>query len=129
RNVEIEGNHVLSADELRAKPQLREGDDYNERFLLKDVQAMRDKYDDLGRLFAEVKPVPRFLEEPGWVDLVYHIDEDMVRRIGQINVNIQGDHPHSTETLVLNQVNKWIRPGQLARMRDIQGARTTLSGT
>jgi len=129
RKIEVSGNHVLASNVLREKPELNEGDDYNERFLRKDVQAMRDKYDELGRLFAKVEPVPRFLEEAGWVDLVYQIDEDMPRRIGQINVNILGDHPHSTETLVRNQVNRWIKPGQLAKMRDIQGAQTSLKGS
>ena len=129
RNIDINGNQVLTDAELREKPELREGDEYNERLLSKDVQAMRSKYDDLGRLFAKVEPTPRFLEEPGWVDLVYHIDEDIPRRIGQINIHINGDHPHSTETLVRNQVNRFIKPGQLARMRDIQGAQTTLRGS
>lgn len=129
RNVEFKGNRVLSAAELRPQPALKENDYYNERLLMKDVHTMSGKYDDLGRLFAKVDPVPRFLAEPGWVDLVYQIDEDMPRRIGQINVDIQGDHPHSMETLVRNQVNRWIRPGELARMRDIQGAQTTLKGS
>ncbi|MBL8849094.1 MAG: hypothetical protein JNG89_05400, partial [Planctomycetaceae bacterium] len=129
RNIDVVGNSVLTTEQLRKDPQLHEEDFYNERFLRQDVQAMSDQYDDLGRLFAKVEPTPRFLEESGYVDLVYQIDEDMVRRIGTINVNIQGDHPHSTETLVRNQVNRWIKPGQLARMRDIQGAQTTLRGS
>lgn len=129
RNIEIQGNQVLTAEQLRQKPELGETDYYNERLLKKDVQAMRDKYDDLGRLFAKVEPVPRFLEEPGWVDLVYEIDEDIPRRYGNININILGDHPHSTETLVRNQINRWIKPGELARMREIQGAQATLRGS
>ncbi|MFO1093139.1 MAG: POTRA domain-containing protein [Planctomycetaceae bacterium] len=129
RNIEFNGNKVLSTEQLRPRAELKESDYYNERLLQKDVQTMRDKYDDLGRLFAKVEPVPRFLEETGWVDLVYEIDEDMPRRIGSIDVHIQGDHPHSTETLVINQINRWIKPGELARMRDIQGAQTSLRGS
>lgn len=128
RSIEVVGNDVISASELLADPQLKSDDYYNERFLREDVQAMKDKYDDLGRLFAEVEPVPRFLEESGWVDLVYHINEDRPYRIGQIHVNIAGDHPHSQELLVLNQINRWVKPGDIARMRDIQGAKKALTG-
>ncbi len=129
RSIEVIGNAVIPTSELLADPQLQSEDFYNERFLREDIQAMRDKYDDLGRLFAEVEPVPRFLEEAGWVDLVYHVNEDKPYRIGQINVHIAGDHPHSQELLVLNQVNRWVKPGDLARMRDIQGAQKAMRGS
>ena len=129
RSTEIIGNEVIPTSKLLANQQMRSGEYYNERFLRADIQSMRDKYDDLGRLFADVEPVPRFLEEAGWVDLVYHINEDQPYRIGQINVHIAGDHPHSQELLVLNQVNRWVKPGDLAKMRDIKGAQTALRGS
>ncbi len=129
RAIETRGNDVISTTELLSDPELKEGDYFNERLLREDVNAMKDRYDDQGRLFASVEPVPVFLEEPGYVDLVYHIDEDRPYRIGSINVNINGDHPHSKELLVLNQVNRWLKPGDLARMRDIRGAQTNLRGS
>ena len=129
RSIETIGNEVIPTSSLMSKPELEEGAYYNERLLREDVNAMKDLYDDRGRLFASVEPVPRFLEESGWVDLVYHINEDRPYRIGAINVNISGDHPHSKELLVLNQVNRWLKPGDLARMRDIRGAQTILRGS
>jgi outer membrane protein insertion porin family len=129
RSINVVGNDIIRTEDLLKEPELGEGEYFNERFLRKDVEAMREQYDNLGRLFAEVEPVPRFLEEPGWVDLEYHINEDRPYRIGAINVHIQGDHPHSKEELVRNQVNPFLKPGSLAKMSDIQAARVRVAGS
>ncbi len=111
RNVEITGNSVVSRSALQEKRHLNPGDKFNARFLRKDVEHMKGKYDELGRLFAKVQPTPKFLEQPGQVDLVYQIDEDQPYKIGSINVHIRGDHPHSQEFVVRNQVNPFLKPG------------------
>ena len=129
RSVEIVGNDVLQRSQLFGDQQLNEGDYFNERFLREDVTYMQQQYDDQGRLFATVEPVPRFLEEPGWVDVIYRVDEDRPYYIGAINVHIRGDYPHSKENLIRNQVNPWIQPGALARMQDIRGAQTIINGS
>jgi outer membrane protein insertion porin family len=129
RSINVVGNEVIKTEDLLKEPELGEGEYFNERFLRKDVEAMREQYDNLGRLFAEVEPVPRFLEEPGWVDLEYHINEDRPYRIGAINVHIQGDHPHSKEEVVRNQVNPFLKPGDLAQMENIQKAKVRVSGS
>jgi outer membrane protein insertion porin family len=128
RSIEVIGNDVLQPSDLFNDQKLNEGDYFNERFLRADVTYMQEQYDNLGRLFAAVEPTPRFLEEPGWVDVIYRIDEDKPYYIGSINVNIRGDYPHSKEMLVRNQVNPWIQPGALARMQDIRAAQTIING-
>lgn len=129
RSIEIVGNDVLQRSDLFDDQQLNEGDFFNERFLRDDMTYMQQQYDNQGRLFATVEPVPRFREEPGWVDLIYRIDEDRPYYIGSINVRIRGDYPHSKETLIRNQVNPWIQPGALARMQDIRAAQTIINGS
>ncbi|HVJ68425.1 MAG TPA: BamA/TamA family outer membrane protein, partial [Caulifigura sp.] len=129
RNIEIQGNAVVKRDALIAKRQLNPGDMFNARFLRKDVEHMKGKYDELGRLFAKVQPTPRFLEQTGTVDIVYQIDEDQPYRIGSINVHVRGDHPHSQENVVRNQVNPFIKPGRLASGEDIRLARNRLQGS
>jgi len=129
RNIEVQGNAVVPRDALFAKQNLKPGDMFNARFLRKDVEQMKAKYDELGRLFAKVQPTPRFLEQPGQVDLVYQIDEDQPYRVGAINVHIRGDHPHSQEYVVRNQVNAFIKPGRLASGEDIRLARNRLNGS
>ncbi len=129
RNVTIEGYDVVEEAKLREKLKLVSGEFFNARFLNEDVQSMKGQYDELGRLFAQVDAQPRFLQEPGWLDIVYKIDEDRPYLVGQINVHIRGDHPHTKEDVVRNQVNAYIQPGQLAKGSDIQRMRARLSGS
>jgi len=103
---------ILSNEELAANLKLRSGDSYNSRFMNKDVDAIKDRYGQLGRTFAIVEPVPRFLEENGEMDLVYQINEDRVYTIRHVNVHIQGDHPHTLESVARNRM--LLHPGDLA---------------
>ena len=112
RNLILEGNKIFTNEELAADLKLRSGDAYNSRFMNKDVDAIKDRYGKLGRTFANVEPIPRFLEETGEMDLVYQVDEDRVYTIRHINVHIQGDHPHTRESVVRNRM--LLHPGDLA---------------
>jgi outer membrane protein insertion porin family len=124
----LEGNTVLSKEQLFAEQKLKSGEFFNARFLQTDVGKMKDKYDDLGRLFSRVEPTPRFLEEPGLVDVVYQIDEDQPRKFGIINVHIAGDHPHTRDDVVRSQVNRFLKPGNLASGKDLRMAKAVLQG-
>jgi len=115
RDVLIEGNDVFGTEELMSEFHMHAGDKFNSRYLNKDVERMREKYGELGRLFASVEAVPRFIDgQPGVVDLVYKIDEDIPYEIRKINVNIHapGGNPHTRETVVLNRM--LVTPGELA---------------
>src|SRR5690606_33086952 len=48
---------------------------------------------------------------------------------GMINVQISGDYPHSKEEVVRQQVNRWLRPGQLARSSDLRMAQARVGGS
>lgn len=129
-NIEVLGNEVLSRDRLLAKPELTKGDYFNSRFLRKDVSAMKDLYDDRGHIFAKVEPTPHFREnEVGVVDLTYQIDEDIPRYIGMINIHIRGDHTHTQERVVRNQVHRFLKPGTLASGRDLRMAQQRVQGS
>lgn len=127
RNTYIEGIEVLSEDFLRTDMQVQDGEFFNAKRLSKDVEGVRAKYGELGRLFAGVDAVPRFLEEPGEIDLVYKIKEDKVYRIRQHNIHYQGDHPHSKETLARN-ISR-IHPGDLADPAKIKATQRYLEGS
>lgn len=127
RNIDVTGNDVLRREDLLSKLKLRPGDPFNTRFLQTDALAMKEKYDALGRPFASVQPVPRFLEEPGVLDLVYNVDEDKVCYVGRINIRIRGDSTHTTTAAVRHRINRYLKPGELARSRDIQAARTVVA--
>ena len=129
RKVEFVGNQVVPTDKLFQKPKMGEGAYFNARLLNEDLQKMRSQYNQLGRLFAKVDPQPRFLEEPGVIDLVYNIDEDKPYIVGQVNVHIRGDHPHTQLSVIENQVNRFVKPGFLANGDDIKLAEARVQGS
>ncbi len=128
--IEVMGNDVVSRDKLLTNLKLNRGDYFNERYLKEDVNSMTKLYDEQGRLFAKVIPTPRFREgdEPV-VDLVYNIDEDVPRYIGSINIRIRGDYTHSQEEVVRQQVNRFLKPGHLAKSADLRMAQARVNGS
>ena len=127
RNIELDGNQVLTEDEIRDMMKVNGDTFYNAHDLQKDVDAIRTKYGTQGRLKCQVDAVPRFTEDPGIVDIVYRINEDQVYRIRKINVHIQGDHPH-TQTKLVRNISP-IQPGDLADPKKINQLKHKLSGS
>ncbi|RMG34690.1 MAG: hypothetical protein D6725_13820 [Planctomycetota bacterium] len=126
RRIEFEGNQVFSVGQLTDGMKLKEGEYFNARLLNMDVDRMRRMYGETGRLFATIDAVPRFLEQPGQVDVIFKIDEDEVHTIRRINVHILGDNPHTRETVVLNRI--LISPGDLADPELIRRSERRLEG-
>lgn len=129
RNVEVVGNKIFAASELIGGFRLKPDDNFNARYLNTDVEAIREKYGELGHLFAQIDAVPRFLEEqPGVVDVVVRIDEDKPYTIRKINVHIDapGGSPHTRETVVLNPM--LLAPGDPANPKLIDFSRRRLGG-
>lgn len=122
RNIETDGNAAIPTTTLAKGWSLREGDYFNARFMNKDVSDMLNQYDERGRYFAQVQPVPRFLESPGQVDLVYEIDEDRVRYLRFMNVQFLNERSNTKETVVLDRSP--ISPGDAVtrrKLRQLQG--------
>lgn len=128
-DVRFEGNTLFADGDFRSKIELSEGSRFLERTLRKDVDSLKDMYDELGRPFAQVRFRREFGTSPGKVNLVYSFDEDRVRYIGRINVNIRGDDPHTSEFVVHNQVARNLTPGELAKAKDIKLAIDRLRGS
>jgi outer membrane protein insertion porin family len=129
RNVEVVGNQKFAASELIGNFRLKPEDNFNARYLNTDVEAIREKYGELGHLFAQIDAVPKFIEDqPGIVDVVVRIDEDKPYTIRKVNVHIDapGGNPHTRETVVLNPL--LLAPGDPANPRLIDISRTRLGG-
>lgn len=118
RNVAFVGNRVITEEQLRANSKMLPGQPYNQRFVKADVEKITGQYGELGRIFARIEPIQRTFEKPGELDLVYEIHEDMPRKIGRIHVHIEGEHPHTKESVVLNRLQ--FRPGELASLEKIK---------
>lgn len=129
RNIILDGNQIFSNEELLADSELKEGDKFNARYLNKDVERMRNKYGELGRLFSRVEPAPKFISgQPGIVDIVYQIDEDRPYTIRNIDVHISspGGSPHTREPVALNPL--LVAPGDLANPQLITKSKSRLRG-
>lgn len=127
RRVRFDGNAVIPTSRLQEDSELQAGEYFNAHELSKDVQRMLGYYEEKGHFFASVNPVPHFLEEPGVVDLVVHVDEDRPRFIREINVSFDGDYPHTKQTVVLDRIQ--VSPGDLADTRRIRRGRSRLAGS
>ena len=123
RNVELVGYEALGREQLNRNHKLKAGDYFNYLHMQHDVVKMKDQYDTLGRLFAQVVPTPIFLDEPGVIDLEYQINEDKPYLVGDIHVRFRDESSHTREDVILNSVTRMAKPGQLADGRKIDLAR------
>lgn len=118
RNVSIIGNEKLQSDELTEDLKLTAGQYFNQDTLSGDIATLQEEYGSVGYIFADVQADPRFLEEPGKLDLVYNISEGHRYRVGRINVDIDGENPHTQITTVLNRIS--LQPGDIVDIREIR---------
>lgn len=124
RNVSFVGNTKISTEQLQEELKLKPSQPFNQAKLNADVAKIQEKYGSIGYVLADVNAETRFLEEPGWLDLVYKIKEGERYRVGLINVQIKGDNPHTRRTAVLNQLA--FKPGEIVDIRKIRDSERKL---
>ena len=130
RSVSFIGNQAFEANQLETLVKLRpDGEEagqpeFNAAKMNQDVVTLRDLYGGQGYVFANVEAEPRFLEEPGLLDLVYKIDEGKQYRVGNINVHFDGDYGITKREVVLNRLS--CRPGDLIDVREIRDSERRL---
>jgi outer membrane protein insertion porin family len=119
-NVSVSGNSKYTSEELLTDLNLKSGDYFNQAKMTGDIATIQDKYGGVGYVFADVKADPRFLEEPGTLDLVYKINEGDRYRVGKIDVQIKGEYPHTKITTVINRLS--LHPGDIVDIREIRAS-------
>ena len=124
RDIIIRGNRVIRADQLSVLLEIQRGEFFDQVKFNKDHREVVDAYGSNGYIFADVKPSTRLLEEPGTLDLVFDIDEGDRYRVGRINVKIEGDHPHTRHTAVLNRFS--LQPGDIVDTREVRATERRL---
>ena len=118
RNVSFIGNSKFKGEFLARDLKLKSGEHFNQGKMDADLGLIRDIYGGRGFVFADIKADPRFLEEPGQLDLVYNVAEGQRYRVGKINVRIRGEHPHTRHSTVLNRLS--LRPGDILDIRKLR---------
>jgi outer membrane protein insertion porin family len=118
RNVSFVGNSKFKTEFLERELKLKSGEHFNQSKMDADLNMIRDIYGGRGFVFADIRADPRFLEEPGQLDLVYSVEEGQRYRVGKINVRIRGEHPHTRHSTVLNRLS--LRPGDILDIRKLR---------
>jgi outer membrane protein insertion porin family len=126
RTISMMGNMRFPAAELQKDIKTHEGEFYNLYHISKDIVKIKKKYGELGYAYCKVDIVPRYLPEPGQIDLIVRIDEDRPYTIRKITVHIEGDHPRTRKTVALDFIN--MAPGDLADPTKIQRSKGKLTG-
>ena len=127
RSVAIQGNERFTRESLQDQLKLSSGDYFNLSTMNRDVGALRDLYGGLGYVYANVKADPRFLEEPGQLDLIYKIEEGAQYRVGQINVHIAGEFPHTRQSVILKRLSLY--PGEIIDIREVRSSERRLKSS
>jgi len=85
--------------------------EFNAARMSEDVRSLREIYGENGFVFSDVQAEPRFLEEPGFLDMVYKIEEGEQYRVGTINIHYEGGNGITRHEVVRNRLS--LRPGDL----------------
>jgi outer membrane protein insertion porin family len=118
RSVSFLGNSRFKSEFLSRDLKLKSGEPFNQSKMDADLGLIRDIYGGRGFVFADIRADPRFLEEPGQLDLVYSVNEGQRYRVGKINVRIRGEHPHTRHATILNRLS--LRPGDILDIRKLR---------
>jgi len=124
RNVRFLGNTKFEPTALSASAKLKGGQPFEQTKMQQDAVWLKELYGSQGYVFADVRPETVFLEEPGKVDLIYHIEEGERFRVGRIFVHIGGDNPHTRIQTVLNRLT--LRPGDIMDIRELKASERRL---
>jgi outer membrane protein insertion porin family len=124
RNVRFLGNTKFEPVAISEAAKLKGGHAFEQAKMGADAQWIQDLYGSHGYVFADVKPETVFLEEPGEVDLIYHIEEGEQFRVGRIIVHIAGDNPHTRIQTAMNRMS--LRPGDIMDIRELKASERRL---
>ncbi|MEM6798311.1 MAG: BamA/TamA family outer membrane protein [Planctomycetota bacterium] len=127
RTVRFLGNQVFASEDLGSGLKLPAGVPFEQAKLGADVEWLKEAYGSRGYVFADVRAEPIYLEEPGQLDVVYHIEEGQKWRVGRIFVHIDGENPHTRIQTALNRLS--IRPGQVMDIRELRASERRLQAS
>lgn len=127
RDVSVIGNDKFGSQTLIDFLELKEDDYFNLETMKHDESALRDLYGGKGYIFADIKASPRFLEKPGKLDLVYQIEEGDRFCVGDINIHVAGDSPHTRRDVILNRLS--LQPGDIIDIREVRASERRLKAS
>ena len=124
RDLTFEGATIFDDATIRDALRLAPGKPFNQDDLNYDVAQITDLYGGNGYIDAVIQPEPRFLPEPGQIDLVYHITEGDQSRVRNIIVKFQGEGQRTRRNVVLNRMTLY--PGDVLDQRKLRDSERRL---
>ena len=124
RNVSFMGNKIYGDSVLFEGLKLHPGDFFNREKSNNDIGYIKDVYGANGYVFADVNRELLFDLEPGQLDIVYKLTEGEQCLVGDINVHIAGDNPHTRLKTAINRIG--LRPGDVVDIRKIRASEARL---
>lgn len=111
----------FSEDEIREKLGLKPGDIFNQSKFQKDLQKIRDGYQNEGYGLAQIKPNLKYDVELGVVDIELDISEGSIVVINEINIS---GLEKTKEKVIQRELNRYdIKPGKYLKIQSLQKAR------
>ena len=126
-SVAFIGNKIFASDSLGTGIEMPSGKPFEQAKMNADVEWLKELYGSQGYVFADIRAEPIFLEEPGKLRLMYHIEEGRRWRIGNIYVHIKGENPHTKIRTALNRLS--FTPGQIVDIREIRASERRLQAS
>ncbi|HEY2413118.1 MAG TPA: POTRA domain-containing protein, partial [Pirellulaceae bacterium] len=127
RNVSYMGNKLFADTSLGIGAKMIPGKPFEQAKMSSDTKWLKDLYGSQGYVFADIQAEPVFLEEPGKIDLLYHIQEGKQWRVGRIFVHVDGDNPHTRIQTALNRIS--LHPGEICDIREIHASERRLQAS
>lgn len=127
RNVSFMGNQLLSENSLKMGLQMPAGKPFERANMNDDIEWLKELYGSQGYVFADIRAEQVLLEDPGQLDLVYHVEEGKRWRVGRILVNINGEHTHSRVQTALNRLS--LKPGEILDIREVRASERRLQAS
>jgi outer membrane protein insertion porin family len=85
-DVGIEGNQVISSKYLRGLIELENGDIYSTKYRQKAVEDIREAYNDIGYLYAQIMPVESLDPKRKLVNVTFNISEGEVVYLHRLDI-------------------------------------------
>jgi len=127
RSVKFLGNTKFELAALAEAAKLKANQPFEQTKVQQDALWLQELYGSHGYVFADIRPETVYLEEPGEVDLIYHLDEGEQFRVGRIFVHIGGDNPHTRVQTALNRMT--LRPGDIMDIRELKSSERRLQAS
>ncbi|MDR2169729.1 MAG: BamA/TamA family outer membrane protein [Planctomycetaceae bacterium] len=125
RNIKFTGQKSYAEEELKKLMQLSREKYFNQDMLETDIMKIREKYGEIGHVFASIEPDPRIDDDI--VDVVINIKEGPKCYLRNIDVEIighEGADPYTKWNTVLNRLS--IRPGEVLNTKEIEASKRRL---